>query len=248
MRSSRPSARQRLRGSKGWEALTLAKALAVGGERREAAVARLVRPANLFQLYTTTGWDRYPEEFSIVRAALRVEQPRILSFGCSSGDELLTLHEYFPTARIHGIDANPLAVRTARKRISAASASNLVTVSRRSDAGSEPLASYDLVLALAVFRHGALADSPPRCDQLIRFADFERTVAALAAAVKPGGYFVIRHSNFRFSDCAAASGFELVRGGFGSAGASGLPTPVYSVEDRLLDLDQRDDGIYLKRR
>lgn len=223
------------------EALTVAKALVVGGERREAAVARIVRPDNLFQPYTTTGPDRYPEEFGTVRDLLTADEPRILSFGCSSGDELLTLHDYFPSAHIRGIDANPLAVRTARKRTAG---TGRITVVKGVDARAEAPASYDVVLALAVFRHGALSDSPARCEEYIRFADFERTVDGLAAAVKPGGFFVHRHANFRFTDCEAAGAFERVRGGFGSAGASGLPSPVYGRHDELLDLDQRDDGVY----
>lgn len=223
------------------EALTVAKALVVGGERREAAVARIVRPDNLFQPYTTTGPDRYPEEFGLVRIELTAPEPRILSFGCSSGEELLTLREYFPAARIKGIDANPLAVRTARKRVAGLPG---IEVAKGTNASAEAPASYDAVLALAVFRHGALSDSPPRCDAYIRFADFERTVTGLAAAVKPGGVLVIRHANFRFTDCAASAGFELVCGGFASAGASGLPSPVYGRNDQLLDLSQRDDGIY----
>jgi hypothetical protein len=239
--SSRSGLRDRLRGTRAWEALVVAKALAVGGERREAAVARILRPENLFQPYTTTSPDRYPEEFGVVRVAVTVAEPRILSFGCSSGDELLTLHEYFPTAQIHGIDANPLAVRTARKRVSGLGS---VSVARGSDATAEAPGSYDVVLALAVFRHGSLAPSPQQCDHLIAFSDFERTVTGLAMAVKPGGLFVIRHANFRFSDCPVASGFVLVRGGFGSAGANGSPTPVYGTSNELLDLSRRDDGVY----
>ncbi|WP_209720571.1 methyltransferase [Marmoricola sp. OAE513] len=232
------------RPSRAREALTIAKALVVGGERREAAIARIVRPTNLFQPYTTTSPDRYPDEFEQVRTTLVVAEPRILSFGCSSGDELLTLRLYFPTSRIDGIDANPLAIRTARKRIAAAGLTDRITATKGTDASAVPPASYDAVLALAVFRHGGLSDSPPRCDHLIRFADFERTVSDLGAAVKPGGVFVIRHANFRFTDCAVAAGFELVQGGYASGGAGGLPSPVYGRDDELLDLDQRDDGIY----
>ncbi|MCZ4497862.1 MAG: hypothetical protein JWQ74_415 [Marmoricola sp.] len=225
------------------EALTLAKALLRGGERREAAAAKILRPENLFQPYTTTAWDRYPEEFAFVRAAAGDRIERILSFGCSSGDELLTLREYFPQARIHGIDVNPLAVRTARKRLRAAGASS-VTVARGGDASSQTPASYDLVLALAVFRHGDLNAAPARCDAVLRFADFERTVAGLAACVRPGGLLVLRHANFRFTDCAVASSFEALRTGFASVGAKGAVTPVYGSDDCLVGLTGRDDGIY----
>lgn len=231
----------------GREAVVLAKALVKGGERREAAVARILRPDNLFQPYTTTAPNRYPEEFGVVRASLPTPDPAILSFGCSSGEELISLHQHFPGARIHGIDINPLAVRTARKRIATAGLSGSVTVAKGGDAAGEPAAAYDVVLALAVFRHGSLKQFPDSCAGLLRFADFERTVAGLVAALRPGGLFVIRHANFRFTDTAAAAGFAPVRIGFVSENEGGV-TPVYGPDDRLVAGARADDGIYRRIR
>lgn len=230
----------------------VAKGLLKGGEFREAAVARLTRPDNLFQPFTTTGWDRYPDEFALARAELALlgptlRGPAILSFGCSSGVELLTLRQYFPTARIHGIDANPLAVRSARKRVRAAGERASITVVRGSDASTEAPASYDLVLALAVFRHAGLNVSPATTSGVLDFADFERTVTGLAAAVRPGGILMLRHANFRFGDCAVAAGFDQIAGGYPSVGAGGLVTPVYGPTNRLLDVAERDDGLYVRR-
>jgi len=218
--------------------LTLAKALAVGGERREAAVAIITRPKNLFQPYTTTSANRYPEELAVVAGSLATDQPSILSFGCSTGEELLSLRATFPSAAIHGIDVNPLAVRKARRRVAGDAAT---TVSR---GGEAPDGEYDLVLALAVFRHAALNDAPPSCAGVLAFADFERTVTGLAHAVRPGGLLVIRHANFRFTDTAVAGDFEAVRTGFASAGEGGMPTPLYDRADRLIGVEPRDDGIY----
>ncbi|MCW2855563.1 MAG: hypothetical protein JWR52_1178 [Marmoricola sp.] len=246
--SSRERFRQRLRASPAWETLVLTKALLEGGQRRQTAVARILRPDNLFQPYATTSSDRYPTELAAVHTALEVAAPAILSFGCSSGEELLSLLQSFPTARIHGIDINPLAVRSARKRVAAAGVSEAVSVARGGDASAEAASSYDLVLALAVFRHGDLNDGPPRCDAVLRFADFERTVDGLAACVKPGGLLVIRHANFRFTDCAGAAGFEAVAVGYPSVGEQGLPTPVYGRDDTLMDLGLRDDGVYRRVR
>lgn len=234
--------KERLRAVPGWERLVLLRALAQGGERREAAVAMLLRPDNLFQPYTTTSANRYPEEFAAVRRELDGVAPRILSFGCASGDELLSLREDFPDARIHGIDINPLAVRAARKRVRGDRA---ITVAKGADASAEQPSSYDVVLALAVFRHGALKQAPPSCADRLRFADFERTVAGLSACLRPGGLLVIRHANFRFTDCAVAAGYDPVITGFGS-GSDGFPTPVYGTDDRLLGFE-RDDGVYRKR-
>ncbi|WP_183406975.1 class I SAM-dependent methyltransferase [Nocardioides marmorisolisilvae] len=220
------------------EALTLAKALAVGGERREAAVAIITKPKNLFQPYTTTSANRYPDEFRAVADALTTETPRILSFGCSTGEELVSLRAAFPGASIHGVDVNPLAVRKARRRVAGDART---TVAR---GGEAPDASYDVVLALAVFRHAALNDAPPSCAGVLAFADFDRTVGGLAASVRPGGLLVIRHANFRFSDTSAAAAFEVVSTGYASAGEGGLPTPLYDRDDRLIGVEPRDDGVY----
>jgi SAM-dependent methyltransferase len=228
--------------SRAREALTLLKALATGGERREAAVAIITRPPNLFQPYTTTSANRYPDELAVVADALGTDEPRILSFGCASGEELLSLRFAFPRAVIHGIDINPLAVRAARRRVARDGG---ITVSRGGEA--PPGEAYDVVLALAVFRHAALNDAPPSCAGVLAFADFERTVTGLSACVRPGGLLVLRHANFRFADCAVAGEYDVIKTGYLSAGEGGLPTPLYDRENRLIGTEPRDDGVYRKR-
>jgi SAM-dependent methyltransferase len=222
----------------------LTKALVRGGQARQTAVAQILKPENLFQPQATTAVNRYDEEFDVIATSITSDAPRMLSFGCSSGEELFSLHERFPAATIHGIDVNPLAVRTARKRIRAAGLGAQLTVAKGGDADAEQPRSYDAVLALAVFRHGDLNGGPPRCDPTLQFTQFERTVTGLADCVRPGGVLVIRHANFRFSDCTVANEFELVRSGFPSHNAHGIPTPVYGRSNELLDLSKRDDGIY----
>src|SRR5690348_16410345 len=227
--------------SRAREALTLVKALATRGERREAAVAIITRPRNLFQPYTTTAANRYPQELAVVAENLPAPE-RILSFGCASGDELVSLRTAFPDAVIDGIDINPLAVRAARRRTAD---DPRITVSRR---GEAPVgAAYDVVLALAVFRHAALNDAPESCAGVIAFADFERTVTGLSDSLRPGGLLVLRHANFRFTDTEVAAGYDALSTGYLSAGEGGLPTPVYGPDDRLIGTEQRDDGIYRKR-
>jgi SAM-dependent methyltransferase len=239
-----PSSRrlkQALRRAPGWEVLALTKALVRGGQQRQTAVAQILKPKNLFQPYATTSADRYPDEFAAVAEALEVEAPAILSFGCSSGEELVSLRQHFPTARIHGVDINPIAVRAARRRVAGDLA---ITVAKAGDASAIEPASYDVVTALAVFRHADLNQAPPSCEGVLDFTDFERTIDGLARCVRPGGVLVIRHANFGFTDCAVAGEFEAVRTGYASAGEGGLPTPVYGRDNKLIGVEDRDDGVY----
>jgi Methyltransferase domain len=236
-----------LRRLPGWQSLTLAKALVAGGEPRQNAVARILRPHNLFQPQGTTAYDRYPEELEAARAALATPTPEILSFGCSSGEELLTLRRRFPGSRIRGLDINPVAVRAARRLVRDAGEDAAITVGRAGDATGEAPESYDLVLALAVFRHASLNDGPARCDGVLDFVSFEHTIDGLAASLRPGGVLVIRHANFRFTDCAVADGYEPVLAGLPSSNEH-VVTPVYDRSNRLTAPESRDDGVYRKRR
>src|ERR1035438_6073596 len=76
----------------------------------------------------------------------------------------------------------------------------------------EASASYDVIFAMAVFRHGNLNSSPPppKCDHRIHFADFEQSVTDLARTLKPDGLLVIQHVMFRLADTLVAAGFEPV--------------------------------------
>ena len=75
-----------------------------------------------FQPYRYTLPDRYPWLFQFAAREL-ADRPdlRILSFGCSRGEEVFSLRRYFPTASIKGIDARPRniarAVRSEERRV-----------------------------------------------------------------------------------------------------------------------------------
>lgn len=231
-----------LRRVPGYRAISLLRALIKGGQSRQSAVAQILRPRNLFQPHGTTSLDRYPEAFSVARRELGSTATRLLSFGCSTGEELITLGEYFPAAAIHGIDANPLAIRACRSLIGS---SDSITVARGGDAAKEPPESYDAIFAMAVFRHGSLGAGPATCSPFLKFADFERTIGQLSACLRPGGLLVVRHANFRLTDCAVAAHFERV------APTADSPwihsdTPVYDRHNVLVPGAGRDDGVYRK--
>ena len=62
--------------------------------------------------------DRYPQFFAHVAGRLAHNPaPRILSFGCSTEDEVFTLRRYFPRAELVGIDINPRAIAKCERRL-----------------------------------------------------------------------------------------------------------------------------------
>jgi SAM-dependent methyltransferase len=170
---------------------------------------RLRRPAEgRFQPYPHTLPDRYPWLFDFAAAALEgVPKPRLLSFGCSRGEEVFSLRRRFPTASIRGLDIDPRNIAAALAR----TADNGVAFEVASHTRAEPDTGYDAIFCLAVLCHGDLTVTGAKTSEpLLRFADFERTVADFARCLKPAGLLFLHTTNFRFCDTAAADGFEGV--------------------------------------
>ena len=166
---------------------------------------------------------------------------RLLSFGCSSGEEVFSLRTYFPHAEIKGIDINPLNIaagRRRRKRSGDARLSFAVADSTKEEAS----ASYDAIFCMAVLRHGHLGQpGVERCDPLLYFADFEKTVADFARCLKPGGLLAIRHANFRFADASAARDFEVA-----FSQPTNRKSPQFGRDNRLLEGAVYDDAVFRK--
>ena len=210
---------------------------------RNVALLEWERPHGLFQPEPTTRTDRYPAIFGFVRDQLGdAPERRLLSFGCSTGEEVFSLRRYFPRAAIRGLDINRRNLAVARRRLAEIGGDPRITFAWANAADGEPSESYDAVFAMAVFRHGGLNDAPPRCDRLIRFADFERCAEGLATALRPGGLLAIRHANFRFADLRMAAGF---RPRF-AAPTPRERAPIYGRDDHFQPAAIGDDGVYEK--
>ena len=147
-----------------------------------------------------TALNRYPEIF----AAAAAEAPnarRILSFGCSTGEECVTLASYFPSAQIVGTDINPLNLLKARKH-----RSERICFVYASDRMLDGFGGFDAVFCMAVLRtwkRDRIADFYP----FERFA--ERTLF-LESLVRPGGLLVIHNATYRFGDTVRQCAYEAI--------------------------------------
>jgi SAM-dependent methyltransferase len=205
-----------------------------------------LRPRALFQPDNDTSPNRYPRVFRFVASRLDVSSDlNILSYGCSSGEEVFSLREYFPAAAIKGIDINAGSIALCRKRLKR-TPDTKISFAVADATIAENTASYDAIFCMAVLRHGRLdAPNVTRCDHLIRFEDFARTVADFARCLKPGGLLVIRHSNFRLCDALAGAAFEPIL-------AIELPetakkSPIFGPDNELMNGVAYLDTVFQKR-
>jgi len=214
-------------------------------ESRNVALLLLRPPKGLYQPYGTTSADRYPEIFRFVRESVGDGAAvHILSFGCSTGEEVFSLRHYFPDAILAGIDINPFNIAVCRFQRLRAADKKMTFAIAASTAGAAN-ESYDAIFAMAVFRHGDLNTSPPQPESghRIHFADFDQSVADLARVLKPGGLLVIQNAMFRFCDTGVANDFEAV-----FSAKRDEPSPFYGRDDCLLPDAEYPDVVFRKIR
>jgi SAM-dependent methyltransferase len=194
-----------------------------------------------FQPFNYTQPDRYPWLFSF---ACRILPPtsRILSFGCSTGEELLALHRYLPDAAIKGVDINPRNVAVARARTVAIQSIGVACTGTLADEGD---ASYDAIFCLAVLCHGRLtARASERSAPLFCFEKFENAIDDLARCLKPGGLLFLITTNFRFCDTRASCDFAVAL----SARMENLAADlIYDRDNRLMPGMRYRDVVFRKK-
>lgn len=188
-------------------------------KRGRLALTRLLRGqlwmalAELHPRATTgssrTALDRYPELFRATSEQMP-DARRILSYGCSTGEECATLKGYFTAAEIVGTDINFCSLARARKRFS--SERIRFVYARRSALSEFP--QFDVICAMSVLR------GPKNRSVYYPFKKFEEDVAFLDSLLKQNGLLLLTGTTYRFCDTSTAKRYELV------------PTP---VQDRWPD-------------
>lgn len=214
----------------------------------ERALRRVqaLSPGLLLQPSHYTSADRYPWLFDFLSKAFPKDQPpRILSYGCATGEELFSLETYFPDAVLVGIDINPRNISICNGKLAKRGKQSLMQFRCAGSPIDEASESYDAVLCLAVLRHGALqASIPDSCADFIDFATVDQLTTELARCIKPGGYLAIWHSHFRFADMSSAAQFTLVLTYERPGRAYG---PYYGRDNGLLDCPDYCDAVFQKQ-
>ena len=214
---------------------------------RAARVAyRRCRPMpGQFQRYSHTLPDRYPWLFGFSAAQIgERDQLRLLSFGCSRGDEVFTLRHYFPRAEIKGIDVDPINIALCEQRAGELGA-GAVSFAVAATMQGEPSAAYDAIFCLAVLCLGDLTtNAARRCDPLLHFQDFERIVNDFSRCLKPFGLLLLHTTSFRFCDTSIADNFEMLL----EADAAQMATDVQFGRDNRLLPEPRYRAVAFRKR
>jgi hypothetical protein len=164
---------------------------------RSEIITKFTQKKDLHQLSTYTELDRYPDLFEIAKVQFKdVTQLKILSFGCSTGEEVLSLRQLFPIATIIGVDINKWCIRQCKNKIN----ENNINFYQRFDKEFEADLGYDMILCMAVLQRTANRFNTDNRISVYPFSQFENEIIFLDKKLKKGGLLFIDHADFSFSD------------------------------------------------
>ena len=152
-----------------------------------------------------TRMDRYPAVFQEA-ADRKPNARRVLSYGCSTGEECATLAKYFPGAQIVGTDINWLNLKSARKKWPE------FRFVKPDDQELQSLKPFDVITCMNVLRiqkHYYNRKSGG-INSVYPFSRFEQQIQSLDDLIAVGGILALVGTSYRFCDTSTYKLYQPV--------------------------------------
>lgn len=184
----------------------------LSAEYRAIVSLRLFRSADVHQTTVLTGMDRYPQIFPVCRDyfAGRTDL-RILSYGCATGEEVLTLRRYFSSGLIVGAEINPHSLSVARSR----AVDDRMVFVESDPALIRQHGPYDAIFCMAVLQRTPMRVAEAGIRDLrgiYPFDKYDAKVTELDSWLKKGGLLVVHNSQYSLADASVGSKYEPLEG------------------------------------
>jgi hypothetical protein len=130
---------------------------------------------------------------------------KILSYGCSIGDEIEDILTYFHQATIYGCDISEEAVRIASERHKHCSRVNIFLSSPAAITKHGP---YDAIMAMNVLVRWPDTFGMQNIAAVYPFSEFEETISNMARSLTQDGLMAIYNSSYFFDHTSVRDQFE----------------------------------------
>jgi SAM-dependent methyltransferase len=180
-------------------------------QQQQAAGAGAPVRQHAVQVSNVTRGNRYPQVFAAAKLMIEaagLHRGRVLSYGCSTGEEPATLaSQYLPEAEVVGLDVSPEALDTAKRMLAQEPRITLDLSTPETLAAHGP---YAAIFAMSVLCRWPTSRRMDNIAGLFPFVDFTAQVAALDQVLQPGGLLVIYNANYEFLQSPAAARYDVV--------------------------------------
>lgn len=160
----------------------------------------LAQPTTPNQRSTQTFRGRSASLIGYVAQALAEKaNPRVLSFGCSTGDECLDIAAAMPRATIMGCDIDPAALAKARTECA-----GRATIFESNTASVQARGPFDAIFALSVLCRYPASSGRDNVAAVYAFKHFDEGLRLLDRSLKPCGLLAIFNAQYFFEDSSIA--------------------------------------------
>ncbi|SEC08196.1 class I SAM-dependent methyltransferase [Paenibacillus sp. GP183] len=225
-----------------WNTAKTAIRVCVDTDFRSILLLQLLNSKNVHQTTPLTYMDRYPTIFSACRDYFDGKQDlKILSYGCSTGEEVLTLRRYFPTAHIIGAEINKRSLAICRKL----PVDEKITFLYSTISEIQKYGHFDAIFCMAVLQrkpHYIAAKGISSLKKIYPFEKFERQIIELDELINPQGLLVVHSTQYSLCDTNVASKYEAL----GSHNQNDYLLPVFDKNSNLVKNPTSQNTIFIK--
>ena len=189
-----------------------------------------------------TCMNRYPVIFSACKDYLKdKENINILSYGCSTGEEVVTLREYFNNATIIGAEINSHSLEVCRSR----NLDNKIKFIVSKESEISKYGKYDAVFCMAVLQRTPDAITSQGITSLKKiypFEKFEKQIIELDRYVKKGGLLIIHFSQYYFEDTVVSKKYKAL----GNYNQDDYTSSIFDKNSNLIEEPYSRKSIFIK--
>lgn len=189
-----------------WKGLRLIR----DAEYRSVVITMLFHKDQVQQTTQYTAYDRYPEIFRACQQHFADQKDlKILSFGCCTGEEVVSLRNYFPEASIVGAEINKRSLKICKAR----KLDTKVKFIYSTHENIMEQGPYDLVFCNAVLERLPMLiqkDGVQNLREHYPFDKFQLQLKKIDQYVKKEGMLVIVFSQYELMDTDLADSYQVL--------------------------------------
>lgn len=217
--------------------------LITDSEYRSQKTMEILHKERVQQTTQYTLEDRYPEIFSACKDYLsnqNKESIRILSFGCCTGEEVVTLRKYFPHATIVGAELNRHSLKVCKSR----ECDKDIHFVYSKPENIQEFGPYDAVFCMAVLErlpHKVINEHITDLKALYPFDKFDKQIHEIDTYVKDNGLLIVHFTHYDLYDTDLAEKYSH----YGTHGFIGV---LFNKDSKLKKFREFHQSIFIKNK